>query len=265
MTIAEREALNPEPPPKEDLSPTGRPIERVAVSHYWYLGDSREERWRDFEGIKEDNGVPKPRIRDVKRWKHGRRPKQLPKVDRVRLADMERLMWEDRMANEIAKRAGEAPLVEWKPGGTFDWTPDLDQALLEHVANGGTYTGFARRIGCSRTAVVARAQQEDIAEQIEVAKAQGFDAMAEMALEVASTPYVTEQTVELVDALGNTREKHIKTFDAVDVRKLVFQSHMQMLSKLAPNKYGEKPEAPQSDTMAQQILKARARVREAND
>lgn len=231
------------------------------VVHYWYWHDEREKRWFDHEGIAQDNGKNKPRVHDVTHYRGGRRHRRLPKVDSQRLKDMEHLMWEDVMANEIAKRAGALPPVQWKPGGDMVWTAQLDTALLEHLANGGTFTSFANRVKCSRSAVVARAEQEDIAPLIEQAKAQGIDAMAEKALEVACTPMITERVIEVLDQAGNTRERHVNTQDSVDARKLVFQSHMQMLSKLAPNKYGEKPEVKQTDTMAQQILKARARLR----
>ena len=164
------------------------------------------------------------------------------KFENNRLERMVASLMEEVVDNEVALRAGELPLVEWRPGEGVRWTKKLTQALLDHIANGGTYLSFATRVGISRAAVVEFAKREDIAPLVAQAAQYGVDAMAEAALEVAGRPCMVEEVIETVTPDGTVLQKNVRRRDQVEARKLAYESRMRYLAKIAPNRYGDKPE-----------------------
>ena len=66
--------------------------------------------------------------------------------------------------------------------------------------------------------------------------------------------------METYDETGQMRQKAVKRYDNVYARKLAFQSRQWLLAKLAPEKYGEKPQTGDTDSRAARILAARKRL-----
>lgn len=240
-------------------SPVAPPFGRVTIRHVMWT--PLEDRYPDAPKLFTDPAnarLPYPEELKTPDTRPGRMAYRV--YETRRFDTMIRLLLEEVMDNEIALRRGALPVVEWNPGGSVVWTPELACALFEHLANGGTFLTFANEAGISRAAVVAFARREDVAPQVARAAALGVDAMAEAALEVADKPCQVEEVIETVAPDGSLLQKNVRRRDHVEARKLAYQSRMQYLSKIAPNKYGERPEAEETVSMAEKILKARNRL-----
>ena len=89
---------------------------------------------------------------------------------------------------------------------------------------------------------------------------EGYDAIAEDALTIASTPVNVEEVTEAYDKDGNLTGRYVKKGDNVLSRKLAYQARMELLSKWNPEKYGNKVEVKTTGDMATAIAGARKRL-----
>lgn len=152
------------------------------------------------------------------------------------------------------------PPVPQDADGVDDET--LVDAIEEFICAGGTISEFSRRSHISQgrlRGAISRVEGGD--ERIRTARRTvGADAIAEEALRIASEPLITEESIVTYDKNDDVITRCVKRADNVYARKLAFQARMQMLQKWCPERYGEnvKPEA--TDTMAERLRKARARI-----
>ena len=141
------------------------------------------------------------------------------------------------------------------------YVPEMGDLLCEFMAAGGTLSQFAERANVSRYVIASWLKNDPaLKARFEASRAEGFDAMAEEALRIASEPQFMEETIETLDKEGNRVSLCVKRADAVYARKLAYMARMELLKKWAPDKYGERITVENTDTRAQRILKARQRV-----
>lgn len=138
--------------------------------------------------------------------------------------------------------------------------PELADALVAFVAQGGTLTRFATATGVTRTRLWKFIKEPGVKERYEQAKQIGVDAIAEEALQIASEPVYLEDTYESYDGNGNLVRRDVKTGDAAYARKLAFTARLELLKRWAPEKYGDKVDVQTTDSMAAKILAARKRI-----
>jgi transposase-like protein len=160
----------------------------------------------------------------------------------------------------------------------------MTERILEGIENGLTLAELCRTEGIARRTFYNWLDaDEELGSRFARARAIGFDAIAEEALEIADTPEVGEIVTEkplMVDGkqLGNAVIREIKTDDMLGHRKLKVDTRLKLLAKWDPKRYGERttiagdpdaPLAPAADVSAQATLLATildaARQRRDND
>lgn len=129
---------------------------------------------------------------------------------------------------------------------------------LRWLTEGGTLAALATEMKLPRVTIDQWLRTHCPDEYAE-AKQQGYDAMADMLLEIASTPIEMVETVETTDARGGVTTT-VKRGDSAFARQLVVKTGMSMLERLAPDKYGTRTTVDVNVSMAQQIAAARSRV-----
>lgn len=141
----------------------------------------------------------------------------------------------------------------------------VEADLVEFLSAGGTVSTFCRTAHISRRAVELRCDANpDFKAKVQRARELGTDALAAEALEIASTPKIVEETIEVYDKNDNLVSRSIRRGDNVHARKLAFNARMMLLEKWAPEKYGPKPLSEATGGMADKLRKARDRIRAAN-
>lgn len=158
------------------------------------------------------------------------------------------------LVQRVAERCDPVP----KAAGRM--TEEIAQHALRWIAEGGSVTSFAMRCGLRRQTIAAylKANHPD---ELAAAKAEGYDALADDLLSIASTPVEMVETIETTDARGGVTTT-VKRGDSVLARQLTVKTALSMLERLAPEKYGSRTTVDVNVSMAQQIAAARSRVRE---
>lgn len=145
--------------------------------------------------------------------------------------------------------------------GRLERTPELADLIIRYTMAGGTLSRFAVQLGVDYGQLYYWLSKDpELMQRWKDAKRIGVDAMAENALRVASEPIMQAETMESYDREGNLVQRAVKRYDNVYARKLAFQARCWVLSKWAPDKYGEKIERGDTDSRAARILAARKRL-----
>ena len=162
--------------------------------------------------------------------------------------------------SHLPKPAENLPTVD--PTNTAEFQADL----LNFVASGGTVWKYCKQVGVFPSQITRlQKKNPEFKAALAQAREEGFDAMAEEALRIASEPSIQAEEVVTYDKEGNVVSRAIKRADATYARKLAFQARLQLLAKWAPKKYGEKIEEDDTGGRAAKILQARRRVAEGQD
>ncbi len=141
---------------------------------------------------------------------------------------------------------------------------ETKEVALRWLSEGGTLAALAIELGSTR-ATIDKWLSANCPDEYAEAKAQGYDAMADMLLEISATPIEMVETVETTDARGGVTTT-VKRGDSAFARQLVIKTGLTMLERLAPEKYGTRTTVDVNVSMAQQIAAARSRVtRRADD
>lgn len=118
----------------------------------------------------------------------------------------------------------------------------LDRAALVplicgRIAKGEPLAAICRDIGISRRTVNRwREEDEAIAEQMQDARDDGYDVLAQECIAIANTPVEGEETK--YDASGALIER--KVCDMLGHRKLQIETRLKLLAKWDPKRYGDK-------------------------
>ncbi|WP_291466660.1 terminase [Acidovorax sp.] len=136
--------------------------------------------------------------------------------------------------------------------------PDLKSEICARIADGEPLRQICRAPGMPawRTVYDWIEADKDFAARIARARALGFDAIAEEALEIANTPVLGEETED------DGEKVKIKTGDMLGHRKLQVETRLKLLAKWCPEKYGEKRsvDLTVNDSLAERLARARARA-----
>jgi len=107
--------------------------------------------------------------------------------------------------------------------------------ICERLAKGETLTSICSDLGVTRQTVNAwRRDDENIANQIQAARDDGYDAIADECLDIADN---TQEGVEVVERGGKKEYHH---GDMLGHRKLRIETRLKLLAKWDPKRYGEK-------------------------
>lgn len=170
--------------------------------------------------------------------------------DRVALAEAAKPLY--------TRAVGEIPPAD---KGTV-WSKARIEHLLNFLMAGGMASRWLRAAGISEGTLYAFKRRDPaFAEAYNQARSVGMDALAEEALELASTPYVAEEVAETTLANGDKVTLR-KSGDNVYARKLAVWTRLELLKKWAPDRYGDKVTMDVSDTRAAKILEARKRLQQ---
>lgn len=156
-------------------------------------------------------------------------------------------------------------VIDWKGNGVnmrdFPWKK-AESDILKFVAAGGTVSAYCQASGLSYQTVQGYiARTSTFKAQLAGAREAGADALAAEALNIASTPCLTEERITVYDKNDQIVTKSVKLADNTYARKLAFQARMQLLEKWAPDKYGPNAKAETSGGMAEKLRAARERIR----
>ncbi len=156
-------------------------------------------------------------------------------------------------------------IIDWKGNGVsmkdFPWGK-AEKDILKFVAAGGTVSSYCQASGLSYMTVRSHIQRNPTFKaQVAEAREAGADALAAEALNIASTPCLTEERITVYDKNDQIVTKSVKLADNTYARKLAFQARMQLLEKWAPDKYGPNAKAEVSGGMAEKLRAARERIR----
>lgn len=152
--------------------------------------------------------------------------------------------------------------VDFVRGQDGEWEDPEGVALgfIDAVAKGVPEGRYAAMIGSGRRELRGLVRKLGLYEVYQAAVTEGYDAIAEDALTIASTPVQVEEITEAYDKNGNLTGRYVKKGDNVLSRKLAYQARMELLSKWNPEKYGAKVEVKTTGDMASAIAGARKRL-----
>lgn len=143
----------------------------------------------------------------------------------------------------------------------FPWKK-AESDILKFVSAGGTVSAYCQASGLSYQKVQGHVTRTPTFKaQLAEARVAGADALAAEALNIASTPCLTEERITVYDKNDNVVTKSVKLADNTYARKLAFQARMQLLEKWAPEKYGPNAKAEETGGMAEKLRAARERIR----
>ena len=171
-----------------------------------------------------------------------------------------------REVAEVERRLGITKSVRLPINRDEAGRPVRDEALADAVmscmSSGMTMVDVAKQLGATNSWIMDWINRTPgLRERFDEARRRGADVIADEALEIASTPMLLEDVIESYDGEGNLMRRDVKTSDAVAARKLAVNTRTFLLSKWAPDKYGEKVEITRGTSDDQAILAARARIR----
>ncbi len=137
----------------------------------------------------------------------------------------------------MSPKEPDAPKVG-RPLGSNTRTPELDERILNWIAEGKTLRSFCRQPGTPGWRTVYHWLEDDAEFSARFAKARdmGYDAISEEALEIADTPQEGIETVKKGDKVVEERRA-----DMLGHRKLQIWTRLQLLAKWNPKKYGARP------------------------
>ena len=161
---------------------------------------------------------------------------------------------------ELGADPGQIDALPRDADGRVIHSEALDDLIVAYVSQGGTLWGLSKALSIPRQTIYGWVKKGALKERYEKAKAAGADALAEKALLIATTPLDVEDVVESFDGNGDLVRRDVKRSDATYARKLALHGITSLISKWAPEKYGEKLEAKTTESMASRILEARKRV-----
>ena len=172
------------------------------------------------------------------------------------------------MANKAELKAIDEAMEVGKPAVRDDWVlPDsgISEEMLEeifsYISAGGTLTTYCAKAHLPYNRFWRLVNRDpEVKRRYQEARRTSVDAIADEALRIASEPAWQDDVVETYDEEGKMRQRAVKRYDNVYARKLAFQSRQWLLSKIAPEKYGEKPQVGDTDSRAARILAARKRL-----
>jgi len=133
------------------------------------------------------------------------------------------------------------------------------------LREGHPYGVACRQVGVPRQTVRVWANTDPVfARELEEAKQEGYDSLAEETLTIADTPQMGKETVTGFD--GDKVFLRETTADMLGHRKLQIATRLQLLGKWDPKRYGAQIQAQLSvdDGLAAQLERALARVEKAS-
>lgn len=170
------------------------------------------------------------------------------------------------LAESLAERVDNLENLPRDERGVPVYSPEILKVMEDFVSAGGTLFALAKALGLSRTTIYQWVKKyPEMKAAYERSKAQGVEALAEKALALATTPAVMEDVYESYDGEGNLVRRDVKRADAIYARKLALHGITSLIAKWAPERYGEKPQAKTTESMAERILAARRRVADASE
>lgn len=155
--------------------------------------------------------------------------------------------------------------IELDEGGRPVRSPENEERALQWFSHGWTLVALAKASGASPARLRKWFADAKMEERITAARMEGTDRLAEEMLEIASTPVMIEESMESYDGEGTLIRRDVKRQDAVAARKLAVNTRQYLISKWAPEKYGEKPETSRQVSDDQAIIAARRRLRAERD
>lgn len=169
------------------------------------------------------------------------------------------------LAESLAERVDNLENLPRDARGVPVYSPEVLKVMEDFVSAGGTLFALAKALGISRTTIYKWVKKyPEMKAAYERSKVQGVEALAEKALSVATTPAVMEDVYESYDGEGKLVRRDVKRADAIYARKLALHGITSLIAKWAPERYGEKPQAKTTESLAQRILAARRRVEQAS-
>lgn len=218
---------------------------KVRMNEEGVLVDTRGNPWK----------APMPEHK----WKKYFKPrKRIPgsvgaKRPKLSVQDLETLIFGEN-GKDLDTRFERDEEGEWKdPEG-------VALGFIDAVAKGVPEGRYAGMIGATRRELRALVREVGLLEVYRAAVVEGYDAIAEDALTIASTPVPVEEITEAYDKNGNLQGRYVKKGDNVLSRKLAYQARMELLAKWNPEKYGNKVEVKTTGDMATAIAGARKRL-----
>lgn len=137
----------------------------------------------------------------------------------------------------MAKTEPDAPKVG-RPLGSNTRSPELDERLLNWIAEGRTLRAFCRQENAPAWRTVYHWLEDDPEFLARFARARdmGHDAISEETLEIADTPVEGVEKVIKGDKVAEERRG-----DMLGHRKLQIETRLKLLAKWNPKKYGDRP------------------------
>jgi hypothetical protein len=119
------------------------------------------------------------------------------------------------------------------------WTPELEQSVIDWIADGKTLREWARQPNHpSHDAVYNREKvDDDFKQRIARARLTGEEVIAQECLAIADTPQIGQIVTEKPDG-----SSEIRTEDMLGHRKLQIDTRLKLLAKWNPRKWGDKAE-----------------------
>lgn len=188
-------------------------------------------------------------------WHRSR--KRPPGTWGARKARISRRDLEDMIFGENGKCIKEFPL---EPDGRPVLGMELAVSFIDAISKGVLEGRFAMIAGVNRAVLRQLCRDLGLYKQYREAVKEGYDAIAEDALTIASTPVEVEEVVESYDKEGNLIRKDIRKSDNVQSRKLAYEARVTLLGKWNPEKYGNKVEVKTDVNTANAIMNARKRL-----
>ena len=119
----------------------------------------------------------------------------------------------------------------------INWTPELEQAIIDWIADGKTLRDFCRQPDMPSFCAVY--DHEKLSESFKIrfahAREIGEDVIGQECITIANTPQIGRIVTEKPD--GSTE---IKTEDMLGHRKLQIETRLKLLAKWNPRKWGER-------------------------
>lgn len=207
--------------------------------------DSRGNPWKDPMPVEKWKPYYKPRKRVPGTWG--------AKKGKLSAKDLEALIFGENGKGIVTE-------FERDESGAVKRPEELAAAFIDAVSKGVPEGRYARLVGYTRRELRGLVRRYRLMDEYRAALEEGYDAIAEDALEIASTPVDVEEVTETYDKDGNMTGRYVKRSDNVLSRKLAYQARVELLSKWHPEKYGQKVKVETSGDMAAAIAGARKRL-----
>lgn len=155
------------------------------------------------------------------------------------------------MSNASRARASlSRPRQDRRPGRPTMRTPELEQRIIDWIANAGTLRAFCRQSGMPSYVTVYAWMNEDPAfkERFERAREVAGRMLEEEILDIADNTYagevVIEETTTVKDEESGDQvpatKRTVRTEDLLGHRKLQIDARMKLLKVWFPDRYGDR-------------------------